>query len=100
MMASRRMGALIEEISTRYPDRIVIVDTPPALAISDPSVISSHAGQVLMVVEAGATSMKAVEQSLGLITGCEHVSFVLNKTSFTAGSNRFGSYSYYKAEHP
>lgn len=100
MMASRQMGALVEEVSTRYPDQIVIIDTPPALAISDPSVISSHVGQVLMVVEAGATSMKAIEQALGLITGCEHVSFVLNKTSFTAGSNQFGSYSYYKAEHP
>ena len=49
LFASHRMARLVQSFAARYRDRIVVIDTPPALATSEPSVISLCAGQALLV---------------------------------------------------
>lgn len=95
LIASQRMVELMQDLATRYQDRVIVIDTPPVLSSSEPSVLALHVGQILMVVEMGRTSRRAVEQALPLIGGCEDVSFMLNKTIFAPNAERFGSYSYY-----
>ena len=95
LFASHRMGDVVEELAKRYPDRVIIIDTPPVLATSESSVLAMHVGQVVFVVEAEKTSQKAVESSLSLLTGCQNINLVLNRARLESGEDRFGSYAYY-----
>jgi receptor protein-tyrosine kinase len=95
LLASDRMGRLIEDIAARYPDRVIIFDSPPVLASSEPAVLATHVGQVLFVVEADETGESAVREALDLISSCKNIGLVLNKTQSRIGSELFGSYYYY-----
>lgn len=94
LLASDRMGRLIEDIAARYPDRVIIFDSPPVLASSEPAVLATHVGQILFVVEADETGESAVREALDLISSCKNIGLVLNKTQSRIGSELFGSYYY------
>ena len=93
LLASEGMARLVMEMSERYPDRIIIFDSPPLLATSEASVLASHMGQVLLVVESERTPASAVERALEQLEPCEVVLTLLNKARGTLGSE-YG-YSYY-----
>ena len=92
LLASVRMEQLMAEVSQRYSDRIIILDSPPVLATSEPTALAMHVGQIAFVIEASKTSHAAVKESLGLISICPDIGFVLNKLPFQFGMTRFGSY--------
>ncbi len=93
------MVDVTRELANRYPNRVIIFDAPPVLASSEPAALALHVGQIVVVVEADHTNQRALEETLSLISACQNISFVLNKTSFSTGSDRFGSYSYYGYGH-
>lgn len=92
LLASERMGDIIREIARRYHDRVVIIDSPPVLASSAASVLALHVGQVLYVVEADRTREGELTDALKMIKKGPAINFILNKTRFTAGNKKFGSY--------
>lgn len=92
LLASERMGEMIEEIAQRYRDRIVIFDSPPALASSAAGVLALHVGQILFVVEAERTREAQLREGLSMVSACEHTYLLLNKTRFNASGRRFGAY--------
>lgn len=94
LLSSNRMSDLVTEMVRRYPDRFIILDAPPCLATSDPSILASLVGQIIFVVEANQTQEHEIEAALRLISSCPTISLVLNKTR-GAASDQFGSYSYY-----
>ena len=92
LFASARMAEFIDEVAKRYHDRMIIFDSPPLLARSEPSVLATHMGQVVFVVEAESTSESAVREALGLLGGHKNVGLVLNKVQSLYGGERFGQY--------
>lgn len=92
LLASERMGAMIEEIAKRYADRVVIFDSPPALASSAAAVLALHVGQTLFVVEAEVTREPQLREALSIISSCENIHLLLNKTRFNTSGRKFGSY--------
>jgi len=98
LIASARMAHFVSEISRRYSDRVIIFDSPPVLARSEPSVLAKHVGQVVLVVEAERTSRTAIEEALTLIGRDRIGGVVLNKAPHIIGHEGFGqgySYGYY-----
>jgi receptor protein-tyrosine kinase len=93
LLASAAMTRLVEDIGNRYPDRIILFDSPPLLATSEASVLATHMGQIVMVVEAEKTSQDAVREALSHIESCEVVGMLLNKTTPTPGADYY--YGYY-----
>jgi receptor protein-tyrosine kinase len=93
LLASAAMTRLVEDIGNRYPDRIILFDSPPLLATSESSVLATHMGQIVMVVEAERTSQEAVREALSHIQSCEVVGMLLNKTTPTPGADYY--YGYY-----
>lgn len=85
------MQGFISDVSSRYPERIVIVDTPPLLGGREAPVLANYADHILLVVECGRTSQSAVEDALDLLTTHENVSLVLNRCNegdrLTSGAN-------------
>ena len=94
-LSSEKMQSLVREIAERYQDRIIIFDSPPMLATSEPSILSHHVGQVLFIVEAGRTSQRSVRTALDLIHDKEKILLILNKQKSILGAQTFGSYYYY-----
>jgi exopolysaccharide/PEP-CTERM locus tyrosine autokinase len=94
LLSSKRMRDVLTEVAHRYADRYIIIDAPPCLATSDPSILASLVGQIVFVVEANRTQMPEIEESLRLISTCPNISMILNKMEGTA-SEHFGSYGYY-----
>ncbi len=80
LLASQAMRALTQELAERYPDRVVLFDTPPLLAASQASILTYLVGQVVVVVEAGRTVQHVVKEALGLIDSSKAVGLVLNKS--------------------
>lgn len=94
LLASEAMRKLVEELATRYPDRIVVFDSPPLLATSEASVLASHMGQIVMVVETGKTPQEALREALTHVEQCEFVGLVMNKGA-TGARDSYGYYGSY-----
>ena len=90
LLASENMLKLAAEMSSRYPDRIIIFDSPPLLATTEASVLASLMGQIIMVVSAGRTQQSHVKEALALLNPNQIVGFVLNKARGTLGSDYYG----------
>lgn len=90
LLASGAMRDLANELSARYPDRIVIFDSPPLLAATQGAVLANVVGQVVLVVEADSTPQYIVQESISKLGGCEVVGCVLNKTKKGFGFNYYG----------
>jgi receptor protein-tyrosine kinase len=91
-LASDAMERLIEDIGSRYPDRIVVFDAPPLLATTEARALATHMGQIVVVVEADRTTHSALKQALTLLEDCPVVMTMLNKA---AGSHVGTYYGYY-----
>ena len=92
LLASERMGEIVDEVAKRYPDRVIIIDSPPVLASSSASVLALSVGQVLYVVEADKTREIDLKEALSMIGSSKHINLLLNKSRFSGGKKKFGSY--------
>ena len=92
-LASEAMTRLLSELSSRYPDRIVVFDSPPLLATSESRALATHMGQVIVVVEAQRTTQAVLESALATVESCPVVYTLLNKTP----ESKVGSYYGYGA---
>ena len=94
LFASERMDDIMQEIARRYTDRVVIFDSPPALATSAASVLASHVGQVVFVVAAEATRESELKEGLALMSACPNVQLLLNRSRFFPAGRRFAAHDY------
>jgi protein-tyrosine kinase len=92
LFSSSHMSLLLNELTRRFPERFVIVDTPPCMVSSDAATMAPLVGQIVFVVEAFRTQYDEIEASLGMLSACPRISFLLNKSEET--SAHFGSYAY------
>ncbi|OWK32188.1 AAA family ATPase [Sphingomonas mucosissima] len=92
LLASARTRQVIDQLLANDPRRIIVFDTPPALAASPASVLALLVGQVMLVVRADRTTEAEVREAVNLLDGCEQISLVLNSRSYEPGGGRFGSY--------
>ena len=91
LLASKEMAAMMKELAMRYPDRLVIIDTPPLLASTEGVVLSSHVGHAIVVVEKDRTSKRSLHRTLQMLEGCQEVSCILNRDTT---EQSFSQYAY------
>ena len=93
LLASQNMRSVIRDLSDRYSDRVIIVDTPPLLQTTEASVLANLMGQIVVVVEAEKTSREAVDEALQHIGSDKIVSMLLNKNK-KHHLRKYGGYGY------
>ena len=86
------MDRLLNELATRYSDRIVVFDAPPLLPSTESRVLATYMGQVVVVVEADRTPQKSLNQALSTIHLCPVVLPLLNKTTRSEVGAYYGYY--------
>ncbi|WP_277185198.1 polysaccharide biosynthesis tyrosine autokinase [Caballeronia sp. BR00000012568055] len=62
LLASDRLGEVLEQLKQLYD--LVIVDTPPVLAVTDATVIGKHAGTSLLVVRHGKNQVQEIGETM------------------------------------
>jgi receptor protein-tyrosine kinase len=90
LLASDGMARLVEEMASRYPDRIIIFDSPPLLVTTEARVLASHMGQIVLVVEAERTSHASVKQALTTVEACPVKLMTLNKARHSGDGGYYG----------
>lgn len=96
MIGSQRMANLIHEFSTRYSDRIIVMDAPPLISTPEAQVLAGLVGQIVYVIEAGKTPYAIVKDAMEMLPEDKAIGVVLNKSESI--SNRGGYYyNYYKS---
>tara|TARA_B100000929_G_C15504493_1_gene418426 strand:+ start:47 stop:946 length:900 start_codon:yes stop_codon:yes gene_type:complete len=96
LLASQRMHDTVDEFANRYKDRVVIIDTPPLIGITESAVLANFAGQAVVVVEEGRSKLNDIKFSIERLNPEMAVGFVVNKSIDSSSLN--GYYGYYYAE--
>ncbi|GAA0280034.1 hypothetical protein GCM10009127_21450 [Alteraurantiacibacter aestuarii] len=91
-LASARTPQVLARLTQGAPERLVIFDSPPALAASPAADLANHVGQALVVVRADKTGQSALEDALTLLSTCRDIKLLLNDASFSPSGRRFGDY--------
>lgn len=91
LLASDAMIHLLNDMASRYTDRIIIFDSPPLLLATEARVLASHMGQIVMVVQAEKTLQFDVLQALSTIESCPVKLMLLNQArTVSKGGYEYG----------
>jgi Mrp family chromosome partitioning ATPase len=94
LLASDRTREVLAKLVASDRRRIILFDSPPALMASPATVLAGHVGQVIVVVRADRTTEADLRETIGLLSGCDQVSLILNGAGIATGRN-FGAYDGY-----
>jgi Mrp family chromosome partitioning ATPase len=96
LFAREEARLVLEDLSARFPDRLIIVDAPPVLATTEALLLAPLVDEILFVVEAHGTPEPAVATALDeLLDLNERISLVLNRCLVSDGATHYGSYNEY-----
>ena len=95
LLASDRTREVLAKLVAGNRERIILFDSPPALMASPATVLSAHVGQVLVVVRADRTTEADLRETIGLLSGCDHVGLILNGAGIAVSGRKFGAYDGY-----
>jgi Mrp family chromosome partitioning ATPase len=95
-IASSRTRTVLDRLTQDAPNRMVIFDSPPALAASPAAELAKLVGQVLVIVRADSTGQGALEDAVSLLSACPNIQLLLNAAQFSPSGRRFGTYYGYK----
>lgn len=79
-LSSPRMVQLVEELKTRYPDRIVLFDLPPLFVGDDVMAFAPNVDAILLVLEEGKTTREELRRAYELLDGQRILGTILNKS--------------------
>ncbi|WP_432700177.1 tyrosine-protein kinase Wzc [Kluyvera cryocrescens] len=97
LLMSERFSELLKWGSVNYD--LVLIDTPPILAVTDAAIVGRHAGTTLMVTRYAVNTMKEVETSLNRFeqNGITVKGVILN--SIFRRATGYQDYGYYEYEY-
>ena len=98
LLMHSNFSKLVEEVSAAYD--IVIIDTPPILAVTDPAIVSAHTGTTLLVARFGQNHLREIDLTRNRFeqNGIDVKGVVFNGVLKKA-SNAYGYYGYYNYEY-
>ncbi|MCB0190478.1 MAG: polysaccharide biosynthesis tyrosine autokinase [Anaerolineae bacterium] len=79
LLSSPQMGILLDKL--REQADIIIIDSPPLLAVTDASILATQVDGTLFVVESGRVHSRACQRAVGMLAqvGIAPLGVVLNK---------------------
>ena len=96
LIGSARMHSLIETLSSRYEDRILIFDSPPVAIASETTVLAGQVDGVLLVIRQGGSSKPQIQKFLDTVGRDKILGVVFNaQTSNVLERSLLKGYGYY-----
>ncbi|MBB1323756.1 polysaccharide biosynthesis tyrosine autokinase [Shewanella sp. SR43-8] len=98
LLMHSNFSKLVAEIISAFD--IIIIDTPPILAVTDPAIVSAHTGTTLLVARFGQNHLREIELTRNRFeqNGIDVKGVVFNGVVKKA-SNAYGYYGYYNYEY-
>ncbi len=92
LLMSPATAQLLQTLSAQYD--LILIDTPPVLAVSDTQVLGSHAGTVFVVARAEVTSLGELQETTKRLgqAGVQVKGVVFN--DLDTSRQRYGGYGY------
>ena len=81
------------EIKHRYPDRYIIIDTPPVLPFAETRCLSAVVDGVILVVKEGAVPLHQISETMDCLNGVSILGVVYNEATL---ENQSDHYYYYR----
>jgi Mrp family chromosome partitioning ATPase len=94
LLASQRMQDLVTALAKENAEQIHVFDTAPLMASSEPQVVTTLVGQIVLVVEADGTPQHVVKEAVATLDSSKAINLVLNKSQFTFGGDYGYGYGY------
>jgi capsular exopolysaccharide synthesis family protein len=93
LVGSNRMKRLIQELSTQYD--VVLIDTPPIVAVTDAAIIAQEVDGVILVLASGEVNKEYAQRAKVLLdkVGAKILGAVLNKVDMK--TSEYYYYYYY-----
>jgi protein-tyrosine kinase len=97
LLSSNRMRQILAQLMARDPRRVLLVDSPPILITSEGKLLTKIAGQIVLVVRGGQTSMHAVREVVSSFGRMPLGGIVINegRMTLTEGFYGYGNYGNY-----
>lgn len=99
LLSSKKMGALVNEITKRYNDRIVIIDSPPPHMTSETNAISRWVDGILLVVKFRTTNKEMITEMTDMLNKDKILGVVGNFLDLKAfsyyGKSKYANYGKY-----
>jgi protein-tyrosine kinase len=92
LLASDRMRQLMQQMHRRYPDRFLLMDTPPILPVAEARILSNLVDGVIFVVREGAVGMSDLQEALDGVQREKVLGIVYNNVR---PESLQGRYNYY-----
>jgi tyrosine-protein kinase Etk/Wzc len=98
LLMHENFSNLITEIKAKYD--IIIIDTPPILAVTDPAIVGGHVGTMLLITRYGQNGIKEIDYARQRFeqNGIDVKGVVFNGVVKKA-SNAYGYYGHYNYEY-
>ncbi|MBY5937652.1 polysaccharide biosynthesis tyrosine autokinase [Marinobacter nauticus] len=99
LLMSKRFEELLEKVAPEYD--LVIIDTPPILAVTDAAVVGRHAGTTMLVARFGLNPIKEIELTKRRFEQNDIAvkGVILNGVVKKASAYGYGGYGYYNYEY-
>ncbi len=97
LLSSPKMKSILGDLKRRYPERYIIIDTPPILPFAETQVISLLAEGVLLVVREGAVTAPELRNAIDILQGTRILGITFNDAN-SQSKTRQNYYKRYYAE--
>ncbi len=99
LLNSRRMGDLLAAAKEKFD--VILIDTPPVLAVIDPVIVSALTDSTVMVIRAGKTTRRAMTRAFEELSKAKSdiIGAVFNEVKIGPQSIGVPYYHYYQYEY-
>lgn len=80
LLGSPRMESTMREMKIRYPERIIIIDTPPINKYTDAMILSKYVDGIVMIVEEESTTEEDIKSVVDRFEDKPILGTILNKS--------------------
>jgi len=87
LLSSERMSELLAEATERYPDRLIILDSPPPTLTAETSVLARWVDGVVIVIKHGETPREGVSEVIDKMGRTKIIGAIMN--NFEVYSSRY-----------
>lgn len=96
LLSSRKMTDLLEEIKSKYPDRYVIIDSPPPKLTSEANVIARLVDGIIIVIRQGKTPRDIIAEIVERLGKDKIIGIILNRfEAFSVMKYKYSKYDDY-----
>jgi protein-tyrosine kinase len=89
VFTSQRMRDFFLEMKNRYPDRYIIIDTPPVLPFAETRSLSMIVDGIVMVAKEGLVTLHNIEEAMEHIKGTPMLGIVYNEATTEFHRDRY-----------